>query len=84
MQISSNSVLWFDITEFFLYNHDEKEVLMLPQDPVMLLSYVNLKLRDQYQSLEEMCDDLDIPASRVTEPLEAIDYHYSAERNQFV
>ncbi|MGN0471391.1 MAG: DUF4250 domain-containing protein [Lachnospiraceae bacterium] len=57
---------------------------MLPQDPVMLLSYVNLKLRDQYQSLEEMCDDLDIPASRVTEPLEAIDYHYSAERNQFV
>ena len=31
---------------------------MLPEDPVILLSYVNTKLRDEYSSLEALCDDL--------------------------
>ncbi len=30
---------------------------MIPKEPVMLLSYVNLKLRDYYRSFEELCDD---------------------------
>lgn len=33
---------------------------MLPSDPDMLMSFLNLKLRDNYSSLEDMCDDLDI------------------------
>lgn len=57
---------------------------MLPQDPVMLLSYVNLKLRDQYPSLDAMCDDLDVSPSEIVDKLAAIDYHYNEERNQFV
>ena len=32
----------------------------LPQDPFILLSYVNTKLRDDYSSLDAMCIDLDI------------------------
>ena len=32
---------------------------MLPQDPNILLSYINTKLRDQYPSLDALCDDLD-------------------------
>ena len=32
---------------------------MLPKDPVMLLSAVNMKLRDEYASLDALCDDLD-------------------------
>ncbi len=31
---------------------------MLPQDPVILLSYINTRLRDSYSSLEALCDDL--------------------------
>ena len=31
---------------------------MLPQDPAILLSYVNTKLRDCYPSLAALCDDL--------------------------
>ena len=31
---------------------------MIPNDPVMLLSFVNMKLRDKYASLEVMCEDL--------------------------
>lgn len=57
---------------------------MIPSDPVMLLSFVNLKLRDYYGSLEALCDDLDVSRAEITEKLAAIDYRYDAERNQFV
>lgn len=57
---------------------------MLPKDPVMLLSFVNLKLRDFYGSLDAMCEDLQADAEEIKEKLAAIDYHYDTERNQFV
>ena len=56
---------------------------MLPNDPVMLLSFVNMKLRDQYNALEDMCEDLDISSAEIIEKLAKIDYHYDAEKNQF-
>lgn len=57
---------------------------MIPNDPVMLLSFVNMKLRDKYASLEAMCEDLDILSSEVIEKLAKIDYHYDVEKNQFI
>ena len=54
---------------------------MIPQDPVMLLSFINLKL---YGSLKQLCDDLDVKEQEITDKLAAIDYHYDEERNQFV
>lgn len=57
---------------------------MIPNDPVMLLSFVNMKLRDKYVNLEAMCEDLDILSSEVIEKLEKIDYHYDVEKNQFI
>ncbi len=57
---------------------------MLPKDPAMLLSYVNLKLRDYYGSLEKMCEDMDISREMIMEKLASIDYHYDEEKNQFV
>ncbi len=57
---------------------------MIPQDPVMLLSFINLKLRDYYGSLEQLCDDLDVKEQEITDKLAAIDYHYDEKRNQFV
>ena len=57
---------------------------MIPNDPVMLLSFVNLKLRDFYSHVDAMCDDLDIDKEELVKKLEGIDYHYNAERNQFV
>lgn len=56
----------------------------MPKDPVMLLSYVNLKLRDFYGSLELLCEDLDADRQEVVEKLASIDYHYDEEKNQFV
>ena len=52
---------------------------MLPSDPVMLLSYVNMKLRDQYA----FCDDFDISKQEIIEKLKNIDYIYDIEKNQF-
>ena len=57
---------------------------MIPNDPVMLLSFVNMKLRDKYASLDAMCEDLDILTSEVIEKLAKIDYHYDVEKNQFI
>lgn len=57
---------------------------MIPKDPVMLLSFVNLKLRDFYKDLETLCEELDVDGKELEEKLAAIDYHYDKERNQFV
>ncbi|MDE6517449.1 MAG: DUF4250 domain-containing protein [Acetatifactor sp.] len=57
---------------------------MIPKDPAMLLSFVNLKLRDYYSSLEALCEDLDVAQQEITEKLSSIDYYYDQEKNQFV
>ena len=57
---------------------------MIPNDPVMLLSFLNLKLRDYYSSFDALCDDLDISKSEIEEKLKTIGYLYNPDRNQFV
>ena len=56
----------------------------MPKDPVMLLSYVNLKLRDFYTNLDQLCEELDADRAEIVEKLTSIDYHYDEEKNQFV
>ena len=57
---------------------------MVPKDPGMLLSYVNLKLRDYYSDLEALCDDLDVSLAETEEKLNNIGYFYNKEKNQFI
>ena len=57
---------------------------MVPKDPVMLLSFLNLKLRDFYKNLEDCCEDLEISRAEVEEKLAAIGYRYDETKNQFV
>ena len=66
---------WIDI---------ERTGVMIPKDPVMLLSYVNLKLRDFYDNLDALCEDLDADRDEIVGKLSGIDYHYDEEKNQFV
>ncbi len=56
----------------------------LPKDPVMLLSVVNTRLRDQYRSLEELCEDMNISQVELKTKLEIIDYAYDKDCNQFL
>ena len=46
--------------------------MMLPKDPFMLLSMINMKLRDQYPSLDALCDDLDVSKAEIEETLERV------------
>jgi hypothetical protein len=55
----------------------------MPKDPFMLLSWVNMKLRDQYESLQALCNDLDIDLRELTDKLAAVGFDYMPEINQF-
>ena len=56
---------------------------MLPKNPTILLSIINMKLRDFYPSLEELCNDLDESMDEIKEILSTIGYHYDEDLNQF-
>jgi len=56
----------------------------LPNDPFILLSYVNTKLRDDYKSLDSMCDDLGISRTSLIEKLRDAGFEYSEKYNKFL
>ena len=56
---------------------------MIPQDPVILLSFVNTRLRDEYPSLDELCASLGDSRTELEDKLAAIGYTYDAGHNQF-
>lgn len=55
----------------------------LPEDPMMLLSVVNMKLRDCYSSLDELCEDMNINKNELIARLKAAGFEYSEEHNRF-
>ncbi len=57
---------------------------MIPNDPVMLLSYVNLKLRDYYKNLDDLCENEDVDKQALLDKLSGIGYVYKEENNQFL
>ena len=56
---------------------------MLPKDPMILLSVVNTKLRDEYDSPEALCEDLQEDADALAAALAAIGDRYDPAVNQF-
>ena len=57
---------------------------MIPNDPVMLLSYVNLKLRDYYKNLDVLCEKEHVDKQALLDKLSGIGYVYKEENNQFL
>ncbi|MBR6642845.1 MAG: DUF4250 domain-containing protein [Lachnospiraceae bacterium] len=55
----------------------------LPNDPVMLLSVINLKLRDFYSDLDALCEDLSIEKEALIKKLAAAGFEYNEEENCF-
>ena len=58
--------------------------MALPSDPIMLLSVVNLKLRDFYPSLDALCDDMDVDRDALCKALSVVGIAHDAARNQFI
>ena len=56
----------------------------IPKDPVMLLSFINMKLRDFYPSLDELCADLNLNVNDVSEKLASAGFNYDGKLNRFI
>ena len=56
----------------------------IPNDPMMLLSFINTKLRDFYPDFNALCDDLELNKDEITSKLSGIDYTYDKNLNRFV
>lgn len=55
----------------------------IPNDPIILLSYINTKLRDDFSSLDELCKSLSLDREQLEGKLSAVGYVYDEEKNCF-
>ena len=56
---------------------------MLPEEPAVLLSFINMKLRDFYSDLDDLCEDMDADKEDIIRRLSAAGYCYDEAENQF-
>ena len=56
---------------------------MIPEDPMMLYSFINMKLRDFYPSLSLLCEDLGIEQKNIVDKLNTAGFEYNEELNKF-
>ena len=59
------------------------ELAQLPNDPFMLLSFINMKLMDCYNSLDELCEDMNINRDELVNKLQSAGFEYNPEQNKF-
>ena len=57
---------------------------MIPKAPVILRSFVNTKLRDEYASLADLCTALDADEAAILDALAGLDYRYDPVHNRFI
>ena len=55
----------------------------LPKDPVMLLSFVNTQLRDNYTNLDELAAAYMVEKETIADKLAQINYTYDEAANQY-
>lgn len=55
----------------------------LPEDPMILFSYINTKLRDNYASLDALCDDMHICKADLVDKLGSVGFEYNPVENKF-
>ena len=58
--------------------------MSLPNDPFILLSVINTRLRDFYPSLEECCKAEGAYPEEIIRKMASVQYVYLPEKNQFV
>lgn len=56
----------------------------LPNDPYILLSYINTKLRNDFDSIDDLCDNMEINQDQLLSSLSSIGYTYDQDKNQFI
>lgn len=56
---------------------------MLPQDPYILVSFLNTELRDRFDSLEELCQFHQAQPPELLDRLERIGFRYDPAQKRF-
>lgn len=72
--------LWCDVVNFSC----EVMAMSVPRDPMILLSYINTQLRDNYSNLDELCRSLDLDKIDLVIRLKEIQYEYDPMLNRFL
>ena len=55
----------------------------MPKDPMMLMSFINMKLRDFYPTLDALCDDMDVDCQELENKMAEAGLEYNAAANKF-
>lgn len=58
-------------------------MMNLPEDPMMLFSVINMKLRDSYVSLDSLCEDMDVDKKAILCKLHSAGFEYDSAANRF-
>ena len=56
--------------------------MKLPEDPMMLYSFINMKLRDFYPSLDALCEDMNVEKEVIVRTLKRVGFEYNPERHR--
>ena len=56
----------------------------IPKDPVMLMSYINTQLRDNYSSLSELTKSMGLDEKEIIETMSSIGMKYDEKLNKFL
>ena len=57
--------------------------MKLPEDPMMLYSFINMKLRDFYPSLDALCEDMNVERDEIVRTLKTVGFESNPVRNRF-
>ncbi len=55
----------------------------IPNDPIILMSFINTRLRDFYSDLDALCSDMNLDKASLCDKLEAVGFKYNEAQNQF-
>ena len=81
---TETGVVYLTVLQYFcLANKNQATMMSLPSDPMMLFSFVNMKLRDEYANLDALCDDMQVDKTQLMEKLADAGFEYSTEHNKF-
>lgn len=60
----------------------QETTMQIPSDGAMLVSFLNMKLRDEYPSLDDLCEDLELDRREIEARLAAAGYEYDEAQNR--
>ena len=67
----------------FVVDFEQNTTMSVPSNPAILVSFINMKLRDEYPSLEALCEDLELNIDELCRTLRDAGYEYSEEHKRF-